>query len=184
MKLENVRLSGFGSLALAGALAASLSLAQPAAANQGHGRDLGANNREVRAQLEQLRKVVQPFHSYDVARAAGWAATISPCVENEIGGMGFHVANPDELGNGTLSLLRPEVLLYVPTADGSMELLGVEYIVPADFVQPSNPPELLGQTFTYNPHQDIWALHVWLERHNPLGLFAPFNPTVSCEFAP
>lgn len=66
-----------------------------------------------------------------------------------------------------------------------MEFLGVEYIVPIDeHGEPSNAPELLGQTFSYNPNQNFWALHVWTERHNPLGLFAPFNPTVSCEFAP
>ncbi|MFO7550425.1 MAG: hypothetical protein R6W80_03390 [Haliea sp.] len=187
MNRKNTKPAHCGSLTLAGVVVATLSLAAPAAANQGYGRDLGANNREVRAQLEQLRKVVVGFHSYDVARAAGWDEAISPCVEdltNGTGGMGFHIANMSELGNGTVSLLRPEALMYAPMADGSMEFLGVEYIVPDPAMALSDPPELLGQTFAYNPELGIWALHVWLERHNPLGLFAPYNPTVSCEFAP
>lgn len=99
--------------------------------------------------------------------------------------MGYHVANMDELVGKpfSVSLLRPEVLLYAPTADGSMEFLGVEYIVPYTPENASNPPSILGQKFEYNQHLGIWALHVWIARHNPAGVFAPFNPTVSCEFA-
>lgn len=165
---------------------AGLLLAAPAVANNGYGKELGALNQEVRGQLAQLEKAVSGFYSYDVAQAAGWAATISECVESPAGGMGYHVANLDELGAKapSLSLLRPEVLLYAPMEDGSMEFLGVEYIVPALAADPSNPPSILGQELQYNPVLDIWALHVWIGRHNPDGLFAPFNPTVSCEFAP
>lgn len=139
----------------------------------------------VREQLLQLKKAVQAFSSHDVARAAGWSATISDCVVSPTGGMGFHVANLDELEGRPfeVSLLRPEVLMYVPMADGSMEFLGVEYIVPYTPENASTPPQLLGQSFEYNPFLGIWALHVWTERHNPLGVFAPFNPSVSCEFA-
>jgi hypothetical protein len=61
-----------------------------------------------------------------------------------------------------------------------MEFLGVEYIVPHTLENASTPPTLMGQTFEYNPHQEIWALHVWTERTNPAGLFAPFNPDVEC----
>ena len=97
--------------------------------------------------------------------------------------MGFHIANIKQLETGSLSLLRPEVLLYAPTEDGSMEFLGVEYIVP-DPDKALAPPELMGQTFHYNPIQKIWALHVWIGKDNPNGIFADWNPEVSCEFAP
>ncbi|TXS96200.1 hypothetical protein FV139_01460 [Parahaliea maris] len=139
----------------------------------------------VREQLLQLSKAVQAFSSHDVARAAGWSATISDCIVSPAGGMGFHVANLDELEGRPfeVSLLRPEVLMYVPMEDGSMEFLGVEYIVPYTPENASTPPQLLGQSFQYNPFLGIWALHVWTERHNPLGVFASFNPSVSCEFA-
>ncbi|NDY94865.1 hypothetical protein [Wenzhouxiangella limi] len=142
--------------------------------------------RDLAGQLNQLRQATSAFYSFDVANAAGWQATISECVESPMGGMGYHVANLEELGDpdfaATLSLLRPEVLLYAPTADGSMEFLGVEYIVPGPLS--AEPPEILGQPLQFNPTLDIWALHVWIGRDNPDGIFAPFNPTVSCEFAP
>lgn len=185
-KPENKRLQGARlGLATAAWIGAGLLLAAPAVANNGHGNELQALNQEVRGQLAQLEKAVSGFYSYDVAQAAGWAATISECVEGPAGGMGYHVANLDELGSKapSLSLLRPEVLLYAPMEDGSMEFLGVEYIVPAPAADPSNPPSILGQELQYNPVLDIWALHVWIGRHNPDGLFAPFNRTVSCEFA-
>jgi hypothetical protein len=45
--------------------------------------------------------------------------------------------------------------------------------------------ELFGQRFHWNEFAvgGIWALHVWLWRHNPAGLFADWNPNVSCQFA-
>lgn len=162
--------------------------AGPAGASQGHGQALQEQNRELRADLARLEKSVSAFYSYDVARAAGWDTVISECVESPMGGMGFHVANLDELNAKpfSVSLLRPEVLLYAPTEDGSMEFLGVEYIVPWTPGNASSPPSLLGQVFEFNPNvgpDGIWALHVWIGRHNPAGIFAPFNPTVSCEWA-
>jgi hypothetical protein len=27
---------------------------------------------------------------------------------------------------------------------------------------------------------DVWALHVWVWKHNPSGMFADWNPQVSC----
>ncbi len=139
-------------------------------------------HREVREQLVMLRKATRAFHSYDLARAAGWNAVISPCVSSPVGGMGFHVANMEALDANPfeIKLLQPEVLLYAPLPDGSMEFLGVEYIVPYTPENASTPPELFGLTFEYNPVQEIWALHVWTEKRNPLGIFAPFNPRVQC----
>jgi hypothetical protein len=29
----------------------------------------------------------------------------------------------------------------------------------------------------------IWALHVWLWKHNPSGMFADWNPNVTCKYA-
>ena len=50
-----------------------------------------------------------------------------------------------------------------------------------------NPtPKLFGQVFDgpmagHNPTGPWhWDLHVWLWEYNPLGLFVPLNPAVSC----
>jgi hypothetical protein len=42
---------------------------------------------------------------------------------------------------------------------------------------------LFRQAFHQNDEAELWALHVWLWKHNPSGLFADWNPNVSCEFA-
>ena len=141
---------------------------------------------EVREQINALTRSVQPFYSYDVAGAAGWNTPISECVEAPFGGMGYHIANLSQLGSGQLNLLRPQVLLYAPTEDGSMAFQGVEYIIPADLWDSAEPPHFLGQDLSFNPNippNGIWALHVWVGTPNPDGIFADFNPEVSCEFA-
>jgi hypothetical protein len=138
---------------------------------------------DVLAQLDALRLATVAFHSFDVAGAAGWDTAISPCIESPMGGMGYHIANMSQLNNGGhLSVLRPEVLLYAPTEDGSMEFLGVEYIIPAADWPHEHAPELLGQHLHFNPNLDIWALHVWTARDNPNGIFEDWNPTVNCDF--
>ena len=141
---------------------------------------------EIREQINALKRSVQPFYNYDVASVAGWDTPISECVEAPFGGMGFHIANLSQLGSGQLNLLRPQVLLYAPTEDGSMAFHGVEYIIPADLWDSAEPPHFLGQDLSFNPNippNGIWALHVWVGTPNPDGIFADFNPEVSCEFA-
>lgn len=142
---------------------------------------------EVRAQLDALQLSVLPFFNYDVAVSAGWDTILGECVESPMGGMGYHVHNMEQLANGHLNLLRPEVVLYSPTEDGSMEFGGVEYIIPAELWDSPEPPQFLGRSLHFNPHvgpHGIWALHVWVGKHNPDGIFADFNPEVSCQFAP
>ncbi|NKI36134.1 hypothetical protein HFP89_13265 [Wenzhouxiangella sp. XN79A] len=141
---------------------------------------------DVLDQLDALALSIMPFFNYDVAVSAGWDTILGECVESPMGGMGYHVHNMDQLMNGHLNLLRPEVLLYAPTEDGSMQFHGVEYIIPADLWTEPFPPEFLGQELEFNPNvppNGIWALHVWAATPNPDGLFAPFNPEVSCQYA-
>ncbi|NBB92307.1 MAG: hypothetical protein GVY32_03965 [Gammaproteobacteria bacterium] len=141
---------------------------------------------EVAEQIDALTLSVLPFFNYDVAVAAGWDTILGECVESPAGGMGYHVHNMDQYANGYLNLLRPEVLLYAPTEDGSMRFHGVEYIIPAELWTEPNPPNFLGRDLHFNPSvppNGIWALHVWVGTPNPEGLFEDWNPEVSCEFA-
>jgi hypothetical protein len=141
---------------------------------------------EVQTQLDALQLSVMPFFNYDVAVAAGWDTILGECVESPMGGMGYHVHNMDQLANGYLNLLRPEVLLYAPMEDGSMEFLGVEYIIPGDLWDSEEPPHFLGRHLHFNPNvgpTGIWALHVWVGKENPDGIFEDWNTEVSCQFA-
>jgi hypothetical protein len=142
---------------------------------------------DVQAQLDMLQLSVMPFFNYDVAVAAGWDTILGGCVESPMGGMGYHLHNMDQFGNGQLNLLRPEILLYAPTEDGSMEFVGVEYVIPAALWEEEEPPHFFGRHLHFNPNvgpNGIWALHVWVGKHNPNGVFDDWNPDVSCQFAP
>lgn len=138
--------------------------------------------------LALARSGTAPFQRLSVAEAAGYAQ-VSPCIAAPPGAMGFHFARGDLYGDGAVRPDEPEVLLYAPTPNGGMRLVGVEYQVFASAWDPANsePPSLFGQTFEDHraegtthglpPH---YELHAWIWRHNPAGMFAPFNPKVSC----
>jgi hypothetical protein len=153
----------------------------------------GASAVEARAasastasQIAQLRRLVAPFHDFDAAVHAGWATQITPCLEAPgLGAMGFHYGNLGYIQDGgVVDLLQPELLLYEPEKSGKLRFVGVEYIVPfADHPATAAPPTLLGQPFAQVPEFGVWGLHIYVGRENPSGIFAPWNPKVSCEHA-
>ena len=82
--------------------------------------------------------------------------------------------------DGNVNVLEPELLMYEPGPRGQMRLVGVEYIVPLSAWQGSKPPMLFGREFQVNEQFGVWALHAWVWKHNPAGMFADWNPNVSC----
>lgn len=141
----------------------------------------------LKKQLVLLRKATAPFHNIAQAHKAGYTIPIpdnpQEClVDPDMGAMGFHFGKGDLISNTTLNVSEPEVLIYEPQSDGSLELVGVEYVVPFSlWAKDKTPPELFGQAFLQNQRFQVWALHVWAWRSNPSGLFAPYNPDVSCS---
>ena len=145
------------------------------------------------SQIAELRRLVAPFHNFEKATAAGWSAQITPCLVDAdlpsqpgAGAMGFHYGKPAFIQDGgRVRLLEPELLLYEPGKNGQLRFVGVEYIVPfTDIPSTAAAPTLLGQSFARVPEFQVWGLHIWVGRHNPSGIFAPWNPKVSCDNAP
>ena len=135
------------------------------------------------AELAELRRVTARFHDFDAALDAGWSAQITGCMSNPgVGAMGFHYGNPAFI-DGNARVDEPELLLYAPDAHGRMRLVGIEYIVPLTAWTSPEPPRLFGQDFHVNAAFQIWALHAWVWEHNPSGMFADWNPRVTCAFA-
>ncbi|MFL5496596.1 MAG: hypothetical protein ACJ8DC_19600 [Gemmatimonadales bacterium] len=137
----------------------------------------------VNQDLAALRRVTATFHSFKTAAAAGWAAQITPCMTDPggAGGMGFHYGNP-ALIDGTARVEEPELLLYEPEQNGRLRLVAVEYIIPyTAHSREAAPPELFGQQFKQNDTFQLWGLHAWVWEHNPSGIFADWNPRVTCE---
>ena len=164
---------------------------------------------EVRRATERFRDVAvalaegyvrDPFDLYDTAVMMGRPSSL--------GAMGVHYVRPDLLGiaaprsprvngDGTHTDFRlPGILIYEPQKDGSMTLVAVENLVFAKAWQDaghSAPPAFHGvpydsmiddpatttdEAHMFAPHFDR---HVWIYRENPNGVFAAFNPAVTCE---
>jgi hypothetical protein len=137
--------------------------------------------RECRALLTEAKKATAKYHNFQRALDEGFVQ-LSPCIEVPgLGAMGFHYGNFGRLMNPNVAAAEPEVLLYIPDEDGTMRLVGLEYVVPAPLV--TSAPTLFGQTYHYSPERNAYELHVWAWRNNPSGIFAPFNPKLSCPAA-
>ena len=164
---------------------------------------------QVRAATQRFRDVKvalaegyvrDPMNICDTADMMGKPA--------ELGAMGIHFFRPDLLGisappnprvdgNGThVDFNKPAILIYEPQADGSLELVAVENLVfqkswhaagnakPPSFhgvqydTMQDDPATKIDEAHMFEPHYDR---HVWLYRQNPNGMFAQFNPNVSCK---
>lgn len=139
---------------------------------------------EIREQLAALRELTAPFHNFEAAKDADYATPLTPCLAHPTeGAMGVHYGDPSLL-DATVELLAPETLLYEPQKNGKLRLVAIEYVVPfAAHPATADPPELMGQHFHANEEAGVWGFHVWLWRHNPSGIFADWNPKVTCQWA-
>lgn len=132
--------------------------------------------------INELRQLTENLKDFNTAKNAGWNTQLSDCVVHpEFGGMGYHYGNTAYI-DAEVDHLKPEILLFNEDENGEMELLGVEYIIPfAILPEREDPPMLFNQRFHKNHELELWALHVWTEKENPRGIFADFNPNVSCS---
>ena len=143
---------------------------------------------EPDALVDAVRQATAGYKEAEAAQAAGYGL-FHGCVSGPQGGaMGIHFVNGDVVGDGEVDASRPEALLY-EAKGGKMRLLGVEYVVIADAWNANHkaPPVLMGQLFNYvsSPNRyglpAFYELHVWAWQKNPSGVFADWNPQVSCE---
>lgn len=140
-------------------------------------------HRDLAADVGRVRGATARFHRLAAALEAGWTEQYPEgCAASPDGGQGYHYLNP-ALVDGSVTPLEPELLMYEPAADGSMKLVGVDYVIPFDAWTEEEPPTLLGQPLMRNEPLGVWAIHIWAWRTNPSGVFAPWNPDVSCEHA-
>ena len=137
--------------------------------------------------VAQLRKDLRPYQDVTKALADGFFPA-GGCTAIPAGGMGIHYVNPWRMG-GDIDARLPQILLYGPTADGGLELLGAEYMAvdeDQNLSTDGDRPVLLGQPFDgpMPGHEEgmpvHYDLHVWTHKANPAGVFAPWNPKVSC----
>jgi len=171
-------------------LVAAGTLAFTAAASRDKHRSTRAS---LAVQLAPAQLGTVGFLDVAAAKTAGYAelhdADDIACIEHpRKGAMGVHYVNGDLVGDALLYPARPEALVYEPTGSGKLELVALEYIVfqKAWDERHKRPPTLFGQRFTLveKPNRygldPFYELHAWLWKPNPSGLFADYNPLVSC----
>lgn len=129
---------------------------------------------DVLRDLSEVRRATAKYHDVQAALDAGYLADEHCVSVPGLGGMGHHYANPALLGHGDPDPLEPTILVYAPRNDGSLQLVAVEY------GSLSSDAELFGRGFDPPGGAPFHTLHVWLWAANPSGMFAPFNPNVSC----
>lgn len=139
--------------------------------------DLTKNPSAVNKLLADVRKATKQYHNVDAALAAGYVNT-EDCVQGPpgAGAMGVHFVN-FALIDGEFDPLMPEVLLYEIKNNGEFKLTGVEYLYVGD-----ESPMFAGQVHFHpfpQPFADF-ALHAWVWKGNPNGIFEDFNVNVSC----
>ena len=187
-----------------------------AAASSLHAQALDQLDPATRAVLEEIRAATEKYQDPEVALADGYIREpMNLCTHAgdedlppHVGAMGIHFFRPDLLGitaaeprvNGNgihTDFLRPSILVYHTTADGTLKLGAVENLVwEQAWKEAGNegPPEFHGfryfhridnpvttyadEAHLFEPH---YELHMWLYEENPAGVFAQFNPRVSCD---
>ena len=141
-------------------------------------------SKRVAKQLKAAKLAAATFKDPEAAKAAGYTPS-HECVETEAGAMGQHWINVALIADPKLDPAKPEILLYVPTKDGGLKLAGIEWF---QLDTDQRAPRLFGERFdgpmTHNgsapSHYD---LHVWVYAKNPRGVFAQYNPRLSCPSA-
>lgn len=147
--------------------------------------------------LAAARAGTEAFADVAAAEAAGYGQPVDVPLEeciastDDTGAMGFHFINGDLVGDVELDPAAPEALVYEEAADGSLELVALEYVMFAEAWDEANDeaPMLFEQMFMLveEPNRyelpSFYALHVWIWAENPSGLYASFNPDVTCPAA-
>jgi hypothetical protein len=126
------------------------------------------------SELSQVRAATARYHSVTQAEMAGYGSFLD-CFDSADGGMGQHYVDGSIIDDGVADPLRPEALVY--EVDGAkLTLVGVEWVEVG--AASDTPLVLFAEAFNYNSDLGVWALHAWIWRDNPDGMFADFNPEV------
>jgi hypothetical protein len=139
--------------------------------------------------LAIVRTATERFKNVEVAKAEGYALQFGCVSGSDSGAMGLHYVNGALVGDGEIDATRPEIVIYEPTANGGVKLIGADYLVLADAWNSTHPapPQLNGQLFHLFEAPNrfglpaFYTLHVWAWKENPTGAFVNWHSNVSCD---
>lgn len=165
---------------------------------------------ELNAQLAQVRAATAKYHDLNNALEDGYTL-LAPgvCVEGPDGAAGIHYSKASRFVSPDRIPEEPDLLVYIPTGDGNLRLVAVEYatralyrdtrppttpgyrtgtfpwqqpIIPPYLEEVSGPFTLFGQPSEGPIFVGRWLyyLHAWVWSPNPNGVFADRNPLLRC----
>ena len=135
---------------------------------------------DTNGMIATLQRVTARYHNANAAFDDGFVL-LHPCeARGDEGPVGTVYINIARLMDGVIDPESPDALIYEPASNGRLRLVGVEFAIPTALWTGDALPTFLGATFQSEPEFGVFALHAWVWRNNPEGLFAETNPRVSC----
>lgn len=165
---------------------------------------VSARSNDLAHELNTVRAATRKYQDVSKARVDGYDTEISPYTP----GMGFHFVNPTFVAPnaaGPFDLETPPILVYVtkgnynpgpgdihnPERDDDLCLAAVEFAHVGDDGAPGTSGDIFSDEdarrnlkvseedgWEWVPTAEITALHVWVHRGNPAGVFNPTNPII------
>lgn len=162
-----------------------------------------ASDDEFARELGDVRSGTRAYRDIENARDAGYVPVLG-----YISGMGFHFVKEELLAADVterVDVTRPPILVYFttgnyspspgdshdPDRDDDLRLGGVEYAHLGDDGGPGAPANYFSDEeagrdlkvseehgWHWTDPPGVTALHVWVHRRNPRGVFNPINPTI------
>jgi hypothetical protein len=189
-----------GGLAATVVLASATLSAPPAGASAGARHDHGHHHgpahaaqgdRPVSDRLAAawIGAATARYRDVDRAVADGYVPTDTCSALPGVGGMGYHYVNPTLARDMVVDPARPEVMVYYRDQRGRLQLGAAEWFVAdpdQDLATDAGRPSVFGRPFDgpmagHEPGMPVhFDLHAWVGLDNPTGLFAPWNPRVTC----
>ena len=164
-------------------------------AQAAHSHPATAQNQKLTAAQGELVKAIREntakYKDVSAAEADGYSLLFGCVSGPDSGAMGLHYVNLSLVGASTVDPAHPQIVIYEPMPDGSLKLIGADFLVIAADWDKAHPgqgaPQLMGQLFHYfeSPNRfglpPFYTLHVWAWKDNPNGAFVNWHPNVSCQ---
>jgi len=139
--------------------------------------------------IKVVREATERFQDSTAAERAGYFLQFGCVSGPDTGAMGMHFVNMPLVLDGILDATRPEIVIYEPQPNGTLRLVGADFLVLAEAWNATHtaPPQLMGQLFHLFEAPNrfglpaFYTLHVWAWKESPAGAFVNSHPNVSCS---
>lgn len=175
-------------LALVLTAAASLCLAAASPPDPAAHAGPGAATGRAMSERAVTYAATAPYQRHERAVADGYVPD-KYCVVNPAGRGAIGYPHFNHAYDNSVDPAKPAALYYEDDGHGGKRLAGVQWVVfdrDQNTATDDDRPMLFGRAFKGPqrgnfPGQPIhYALHLWLWKKNPDGIFETFNPAVTC----